>query len=156
MRILFRLGSLGLLLCLVSSGCSVVMALSGEPEPNFEAIEVGSPRSQVETELGKPVSSQNLENGHRKDTYQYEMGDPPNGHRALMNLYIDLATIMLWEFPGTIVEAMMGEDRTTYITYNPEGSVKEITGYTPPPLSQAHQEAIQAQERANESQGLPD
>lgn len=50
------------------SGCSVAMALSGTPEPNFEAFEVGSNRKQVEIQLGSPIASQQVgrwqEGGH--------------------------------------------------------------------------------------------
>src|SRR5262245_8261647 len=45
----------GLLLALM--GCSVGMALSGKEEPNLGAFRVGSPRGEVELQLGSPVSS---------------------------------------------------------------------------------------------------
>src|SRR5262249_52103449 len=79
--------AVGASLSLTVTGCSVAMALSGNPEPNFKAFEIGSTRQVVETQLGHPVASQKLEDGKQKDTYQYEMGNSPNGHRALMNLY---------------------------------------------------------------------
>jgi len=50
------------------SGCSVAMALSGTPEPNFEAFEVGSSRKQVEIQLGSPIASQQLDGGKKEDT----------------------------------------------------------------------------------------
>ena len=37
---------------LMLTGCSVAMALSGHPEPNFDAFEVGATRKQVEVQLG--------------------------------------------------------------------------------------------------------
>src|SRR5881409_1809001 len=91
----------GLYVLLALAGCSVAMALHGTPEPNFKAFEVGSSRQQVEIQLGKPVSSEQLGEGKKKDTYRFELGNSPNGHRAKMNLYIDLATFGLWEVPGT-------------------------------------------------------
>src|SRR5438445_6394227 len=93
--------AVGLYAVLALAGCSVAMALNGNPEPNFKAFEVGSNRQQVEIQLGKPVASQPIGEGKKKDTYHFEIGNSPNGHRAMMNLYIDLATIGIWELPGT-------------------------------------------------------
>jgi len=118
---------------LVLTGCSVAMALSGHPEPNFDAFAVGSSRKQVEIQLGTPVSTTKLESGKREDTYRFETGNAPNGHRAMMNVYIDLVTIGLWELPGTIIEAMMGEEHETTIVYSADNRVLEIKGYRPPP-----------------------
>lgn len=117
---------------LLLTGCSVAMALSGHPEPNFDAFEVGSTRKQVEIQLGTPVSTTKLENGKQQDTYRFEIGNAPNGHRAIMNVYIDLATLGLWELPGTIIEAMMGEEHETTIVYSADDRVLEIKGYRPP------------------------
>lgn len=117
---------------LMLTGCSVAMALNGHPEPNFDAFEVGSSRKQVETQLGTPISTTKLESGKQQDTYKYETGNAPNGHRAIMNLYIDLVTLGLWELPGTIIEAMMGEDHETTILYSADDRVLEIKGYRPP------------------------
>ena len=138
---------LSVLLCLSLPGCSVAMALSGTPEPNFEGFEVGSPRKQVEIQLGTPATSQNLEQGKRLDIYHYEIGNSPNGHRALMNFYIDLATIGLWELPGTVIEAMMGHTEESRIIYGSNDRVLEIHGYRPPARSPELQKAIEAQER---------
>jgi hypothetical protein len=116
------------------TGCSVAMALSGHPEPNFDAFEVGSSRKQVEIQLGTAISTTKLENGKQQDTYRFETGNVPNGHRAIMNLYIDLVTIGIWEFPGTIIEAMMGEEHETTIVYSADDRVLEIKDYRPPQL----------------------
>lgn len=133
-----------------STGCSVAMAMNGHPEPNFKAFEVGSSRQQVEIQLGKPVASQVLEEGKKKDTYRFEIGNSPNGHRAMMNLYIDLATIGLWELPGTIIEAMQGHEEETRIVYSAQDRVLAIEGYTPPEPTGALKESIEAQEKASQ------
>src|SRR5438093_11517610 len=122
----------GLYVLLALAGCSVAMALHGNPEPNFKAFEVGSSRQQVEIQLGKPVSSEQRGEGKKKDTYRFEVGNWPNGHRAMMNLYIDLATFGLWQVPGTIVEAMMAHKEDTLISYDGSNRVIAIAGYTPP------------------------
>ena len=137
----------GLYVLLALAGCSVAMALHGTPEPNFKAFEVGSSRQQVEIQLGKPVATQPLGEGKKKDSYRFEIGNSPNGHRALMNFYIDLGTFGLWELPGTIVEAMMGHDEETRIIYDGNDRVLAIEGYTPPEPTGALKEAIEAQEK---------
>ena len=137
----------GASLSLTVTGCSVVMALNGNPEPNFKAFEMGSSRQVVEAQLGHPIASQKLEDGKKKDTYQYEIGNSPNGHRALLNFYYDLATIGIWELFGTIIEARMGDTEETRITYNSEDRAVAIEGYTPPEPTGALKEAIEAQEK---------
>jgi hypothetical protein len=140
---------LGLTCCLSCSGCSILMAMSGTPEPNFDAFQVGSTRQQVEEQLRGPVSSEVLPDGKRVSTYHYEMGNAPNGHRALMNAYIDFYTLGIWELPATIIEAMMGHDEESRIVYGPDDRVLEIHGYRPPPPSAVELEAIEAQKKAH-------
>jgi hypothetical protein len=137
----------GVYVVLALAGCSVAMALSGTPQPNFKAFEVGSSRQQVEIQLGKPVTSQPLGEGKKKDTYHFEMGNSPNGHRAMMNLYIDLATIGIWELPGPIIEAMMGHEEETRIVYDANDRVLAIEGFTPPEPTGALKESIEAHEK---------
>jgi hypothetical protein len=132
---------------LTLSGCSIAMALHGNPEPNFEAFEVGSTRKQVELQLGTPVSSKALTDGKREDTYRYEMGNSPNGGRAAMNLYLDLATFGIWELPGSIVEASMGHREESRIIYGPDHVVLEIHGYRPPEPSPELKAAQEAHEK---------
>ena len=112
------------------SGCSVAMALSGNEHPNFEAFDIGSTREQVEIQLGEPVDTQAIEGGKTRDTYEFEYGNQPNGYRALMNAYIDLVTLLLWELPGTIIEAMIGEDKETIVVYDKDEHVVKIDGFT--------------------------
>lgn len=135
----------------VLSGCSVAMALHGHPEPNFQAFAPGSTRQQVEIQLGRPVASAPAASAPdaalKQNTYRFEMGNSPNGHRALMNLYIDLATIGIWEIFGTIIEARMGHEEETRVTYDRENRVVAIDGYQPPPPSDSMKAAIEAQKQ---------
>jgi len=142
-------------LLLTLSGCSVAMAMHGNPEPNFEAFEVGSSRKQVEIQLGQPVSSRKLDNGQEEDTYRYQMGNSPNGHRALMNLYIDFGTLFLAELVLTPIELFQGHEENSYIVYNPDGRAVEIKGYKPPEPSQVQKDAMAAQEKYQKRSGEP-
>lgn len=139
--------ALGILGLLATTGCSIAMALHGNPEPNFQAFEVGSTRKQVEIQLGAAQTSETLESGKRRDTYRYEIGNAPNGHRALMNLYIDLATLFLYEIPGTVIEAKMGHWEESQIIYDRQDRVLEIHGYRPPPPSSVEQASQEAQKQ---------
>ena len=140
-------GTLAMLFALLvtSGGCSVFMAMSGTPAPDFDAFAIGSSRQLVEFQLGTPKASEPLEDGKSRATYEFEVGNSPNNHRALMNLYIDLATFGLYEIPGTFIEASMGEMQQTSIVYDKDDRVVAIEGYTPPPPTAEHQKALENQ-----------
>jgi len=89
------------------SGCSVIMASSGNEEPNFGVIQPGATRTMVEGELGPPYHTVNSGNEHT-DWYEYELGNAPNGDRALANFALDVYSILLWKFIGTPRELMVG------------------------------------------------
>ncbi|ALA60929.1 hypothetical protein [Nitrospira moscoviensis] len=136
-----------LLYAALLSGCSIAMALNGHPEPNFDAFEVGSTRKQAEIQLGTPASSKVLENGNKEDTYKYEMGNSPNGARATLYFYYDLATIGLAEPIFSLIEVFQGHDEETQIVYGPDDRVVEIKGYRPPPPSPELKAAEEAQQQ---------
>ena len=132
---------------LANVGCSVAMALNGHQEPVFDAFEVGSSRKQVEIQLGTPVSSKMLEEGKKEDTYKYEMGNSPNGARATLYFYYDLATIGLAEPIFSLIEVFQGHDEYSYVVYSSDDRVEAISGYRPPPLSPEMKAAQEAQEQ---------
>ena len=132
---------------LINMGCSIAMALNGHQEPNFDAFQVGSSRKQVEIQLGTPVSSKILDEGKKEDTYKYEIGNSPNGARATLYFYYDLATIGLAEPIFSLIEVFQGHDEYSYVTYNPDDLVVAINGYSPPPLSPEMKAAQEAQEQ---------
>ena len=129
------------------SGCSIAMALHGKQEPNFEAFEVGSPRKQVEIQLGTPVSTKSTEDGGKEDTYQFELGNSPNGARATLYFYYDLATIGLAEPIFSLIEVFQGHTEESRITYDAEDRVVSIQGYTPPQAAPTLKAAMEAQEQ---------
>lgn len=102
----------------LGSGCSVIMALSGDPEPNFGVVQPGATRNMVEKELGTPYHS-DQQSGQRTDWYRYELGNAPNGDRALANFALDVYSILLWEFIATPRELMMGDDHEMSVVYGP-------------------------------------
>ncbi|MDZ4733464.1 MAG: hypothetical protein SGJ16_07750 [Nitrospirota bacterium] len=139
---------LGLYAIFVLSGCSIIMAASGQKEPNFNYITVGAPQNQVEAEFGHPTVSIALADGKQESTYQYEMGNSPNPGRATMWGYAWLTIIgILGEPIYSLIELNMGHDEETRIVYGAEGKVLEIHGYTPPPISKVVIESGEAQEQ---------
>jgi len=140
-------GFLALYFLIATSGCSITMALHGNAEPDFEAFEVGSTRKQVEIQLGTPVSSKALENGHKEDAYKYEIGNSPNGGRAAVNFYVDLYTIGLAEPILTVIELLQGHNEESQIIYDADDRVLEVHGYTPPAPSAAMKAAQESQEQ---------
>lgn len=135
----------GIASLLLLSGCSVAMALHGNPEPNFEAFEVGSTRKQVEIQLGTPSSTTSRTDGTKEDTYKYEMGNSPNGARATLYFYYDVFTLGLAEVIFTPIELLQGHDEETKIVYGSDDRVLNIAGYTPAPPSPELKAALEAQ-----------
>ena len=145
----------GLYSLLILSGCSIVMAASGQKEPNFDYITVGAPRNQVEAEFGHPAATNALSDGKQEATYKYEMANSPNSGRAWVYFYIDLATIGLAEPILTVMELIQPHDEETRIVYGPDNKILEIQGYTPPPISKVVIEAEDSQEKYIERRQKP-
>ncbi len=112
------------LLAFTGSGCSVIMAMSGEKEPDMKYLEPGISREEVESQFGKPAESVK-QNENTVDTYEYEMGDPPDSGRGMAHLAIDFYSLFLYEFFATPLELFkfVGEDYKVHITYDQDGKV---------------------------------
>jgi len=101
-----------------------IMAMSGEKEPDIKYLEQGTSREEVESQFGSPVESAK-QNGHVVDTYEYEIGDPPDSRRGMAHLAIDFYSFFLYEFFATPLELFkfVGEDYKVKITYDENGKV---------------------------------
>jgi hypothetical protein len=108
------------------SGCSVGMALSGSPNPDLGAVKTGASRGEIEMHLGSPISSTQIEGGHRADLYQYEIGNEPSAGRAAGHAVMDVLTLCLWEIVGTPIEAVQGDKYTATIEYDENDQVVEL------------------------------
>ena len=75
------------------------------------------------------------------------MGNSPNGARATVYFYYDLATIGLAEPIFSLIEIFQGHDEYSYVVYSPDDRVVAISGYRPPPLSSEMKAAQEAQEQ---------
>lgn len=86
------LGSLGL------QGCSAIMALNGDKEPNFSVVTKGQSKAVVEAQPLKPFSLETLENGNIVATYHYTVGNEPSTGRAVVYVLLDCLTFFISEY----------------------------------------------------------
>lgn len=112
------------------TGCAVYLAGKGHPGADLKALGVGASEQEVERQLGTPCSSELLGPGKRLSTYRFELTKQPNYARSTVHLLLDLATLGIWELPGSIYELSsepgQGDVR---IVYGPDDHVLEIQDY---------------------------
>ncbi|MGL4997677.1 MAG: hypothetical protein ACRC5T_01620 [Cetobacterium sp.] len=109
------------------TGCSAVMALSGDKDPNLSLIKEGQSRSIIESEPLKSVSTEKLPNGNFVSTYNYTVGKEPSAGRAIVYLLLDGLTFFLAELVTMPVEmSKKGDMKFIKIEYTPEGKVVNI------------------------------
>ena len=110
----------------ISSGCAVGMAASGEKKVRTEILEVGQSRLIVEEVLGRPVSRIEDSNERRTDVYKFQTGDEGSTKRAWLHGVMDVLTLTLWEIPASIYEGSQGDTKSITITYGSDDRVIEI------------------------------
>lgn len=116
-----------LFFCLASfiSGCSVGMALSGQPDPNISALAEGQERDIVILNLGQPTKTM-LADNKRVDIFELERGNEQSVGRATGHAIMDLLTLGGWEIIGTPIEGFAGNTITLQIEYDNENKVKSV------------------------------
>jgi hypothetical protein len=130
-----------------STGCAVYLAHKGHPGAHLEALGVGTSEQEVEHELGTPSSSEPLGAGKRLSTYRVELAKQPNYARSTVHLLLDLATLGIWELPGSIYELWSGHRKGDVgIVYGSDDRVLEVRDY----------QAIQAQTVSANEPRTPD
>ena len=130
-----------------STGCAVYLAGKGHPGAHLEALGVGTSEQNVEHELGTPSSNEPLGAGKRLSTYRVEMTKQPNYARSTVHLLLDLATLGIWELPGSIYELWSGHRKGDVgIVYGSDDHVLEVRDY----------QAIQAQTVSANEPRTPD
>lgn len=113
------------LLSLILSGCSVGMAMSGQPDPNISALAEGQDRDIVILNLGQPTKTLVADN-KRTDVFELERGNEPSIGRATGHAIMDLLTLGGWEIIGTPIEGFAGDTITLQIEYNEENKVTSV------------------------------
>lgn len=118
---LIVLASLGL------QGCSAVMALNGDKEPNLSLITKGQSRSIIESQPLKPVSTEKLANGNIVATYHYTVGNEPSAGRAAVYVLLDCVTCFISELVTMPIEmTKKGELKMIKVEYTPSGEVVKV------------------------------
>jgi hypothetical protein len=124
------------IVCLSSSGCSVLMAANRSSyRGDVRVIHDGVSRSEVIAELGQPDSFSKSETGGYDDRYTLD----PTAHRAwlktgtvLFHLGADVMTLGLWELVGTPYELAVRDRAVTYhLAYNQNGKLVAVEKMTP-------------------------
>ena len=125
-----------LVVCFLTSGCSVFMVASRDGyRGDINVTQMGVQRSAVIAELGQPDNSTALENGGYDDRYTLD----PDAHRGvtkfftgLFYLAADLFTLFLTELIFTPTEiAFKDKLRVFHLTYGGDGKLSGMEKITP-------------------------
>ena len=119
-------GLVVLSLLLPLGGCSVGMALSGDEPPDLSYCTVGEGRSDIELEVGPPMTVEDLPDGSQVCTYEYVVGNEVSPERAIAHGTADVLTFGLWELVGTPLEAQRGRAYRMTVTYDADGRAHEV------------------------------
>lgn len=120
-----------LVVCLLSSSCSVLMVANREGyRGDINVIQLGVQRSAVIAELGQPDNFTMLENGGYDDRYTLD----PDAHRGvtkfftgLFYLAADIFTLALTELIFTPVEIAFKDKLKVYhLTYDNDGKLSHM------------------------------
>lgn len=114
-----------LLANLLLSGCSVGMAMTGKPDPNIGALDMGQSRDVVILNLGQPTKTL-LADNKRTDVFVLERGNEQSVGRATGHAVMDLLTLGIWEVVGTPIEGFAGETITLQIEYDEGDKVRSV------------------------------
>jgi hypothetical protein len=115
----------------LSSGCSVGLALQETEEPNLDILEIGSMRSDIEKELGLPISEGISASGDKLYLYRYLEGDRAAYGRATLYVFLDVVTLGLWEIFGSNIESANGVYVDLAISYDSDERAGQIRRVTP-------------------------
>lgn len=129
-----------------TQGCSVYLAAHQPDKKDLTVLERGTPRQDVAAELGAPIWSED----RNKDTveiYKFKQGYSKSVKlgRTLFHAIADVASIGVWEIPGTLIEkvGLHGMDTTAKVFYDAEGRVKTSEIFD---ATKLNQEALTARE----------
>jgi uncharacterized protein YceK len=121
--------TLSLVVGMLISGCSVVMASRQPSKKDLTVLKPGTERDRVIAELGVPVSTEKLDSG-RKDIYTFIQGytTATKVSRAVFHSAADVFTIGLWEAVGTPIEgAFDGKRISVRVIYDSKDLVQDST-----------------------------
>ncbi|RGD88866.1 hypothetical protein [Acinetobacter sp. SWAC57] len=118
----------GLVTLLSLQGCAAVMASNQPHKKNLTVLEVGKHRNYVISELGAPVTSENV-NRERKEIYTFQQGylKAARISRTLWHTTADIASIGLWEVIGSPAEMYFDGQQLSYeVVFDDQDNIKRI------------------------------
>jgi hypothetical protein len=125
------LGRASILAMLFVTGCSIAMSANrqsykGDPS----VIQVGVDRQIIETTLGPPDLTTNLDNNRAKAIYKIDPNAVRSGTKnaeVAGNVVADIFTLGLWEIVATPIELGSQDKLTNYIiTYDADQKVQTV------------------------------
>ena len=112
-----------LVIAIMCSGCSVVMAARGSHPPDLSQIRSGATKAEVTAMLGAPDSTIPHERGSIC-AYTFETDNEPSAGRAVAHGAMDLLTLGIWEVVGTPIELLVsGESHVLIIEFDQDDRV---------------------------------
>jgi hypothetical protein len=122
-----------------TQGCSVYLAAHQPDKKDLTVLVRGTPRQEVEAELGAPISLEDR-NNETLEIYKFKQGYSKSVKlgRTLFHAIADVASIGVWEIPGTLIEkvGLHGIDMTARVSYDAEGRVQTSELFDPTKLGQ--------------------
>jgi hypothetical protein len=87
---------------LLQTGCMAASAIKGKPGLDVSGIKAGMSQDEVEQILGPAVREWATSSGIWYRIYVYDGGAPPSPGDAAAHVFMDVATVGIWELVGAI------------------------------------------------------
>ena len=122
-----------IIIFMLGQGCSVYMAANQPDKKDVSVFNVGTPRTHVIAEAGRPYYTKENADGTLTDTFVFVQGysSGSKAGRALFHGAADVLTLGLWEVIGTPVEAVAdGTEVKVQVEYDADEKVQNIIALT--------------------------
>jgi hypothetical protein len=122
-----------ILIFMLGQGCSVYMAANQPDKKDVSVFNVGTPRTHVIAEAGRPYYTKENADGTLTDTFVFVQGysSGSKAGRALFHGAADVLTLGLWEVIGTPVEAVAdGTEMKVQVEYDANEKVQNVIALT--------------------------
>jgi len=118
-----------IIIFMFGQGCSVYMAANQPSKKDVSVFNVGTPRTHVIAEAGRPIHTKENADGTITDTFSFIQGysSGRKAGRALFHGAADFFTLGLWEVVGTPVEAIAdGTKVQVEVEYDTDEKVRNV------------------------------
>ncbi len=123
------LANLIIFISLSTSGCSVYMAAKQPDKLDLSILKVGTHRSLLIAEFGKPIHTETKDNDEKYEIFSFVQGysGGAKAGRAVFHGAADVLTLGLWEVIGTPTESAFDGDKMVYeVHYDKENRIDEV------------------------------